>query len=57
MYSMFIKLKPMPGLDVEMPDPEAAQLLNALRKELPGIRCWLIQGGILANPGDSQGIA
>lgn len=33
---------------VVVPDSEAERLLTQLRSELPGIRNWLIQGGLMA---------
>lgn len=57
MFAIFTKTHPLPGLDVEISDQEAHQLLNELRKELPGIYNWLVQGGLMANPGGKQGTA
>ena len=33
-------------LNVELSEADAAELLRALRKELPGIRQWLIEGAL-----------
>lgn len=57
LLEIFTRRQPLPGLDVELADQDAEQLLTDLRKELPGIYNWLVQGGLMANPGGTQGTA
>jgi hypothetical protein len=44
-------------LDEELSDDKAQELLKSMRQELPGIRAWLVQGGLMANPGGVKGTA
>jgi len=57
MFEAFTKSFGTFNFDKELPEEEAQKLLAQLRKELPGISAWLIEGGFLANPSRVKGSA